>query len=242
MGMELTAGDEAGLFTHFVKAELPAWFTEKTEAEQEAWIDAGGDVTKLDPDFEAKVAAYMRKTRVGDADPRVRSWWGRPASSRCRRRRRSGSPLLMRSLLCCRILRSWRAGSRSRSLRICRRFCGLGRKFGFHDHWCGAEPFERSGESAGSVQIIFTGFRLASKTATDIIFGSGAWDAGAHCPQIPRWMQGTCYTGNDFAPAEEDDVEVSMDEEFDMVIRIRVCCVTDEHIRMLARDDVELAA
>ena len=33
--------------------------------------------------------------------------------------------------------------------------------------------------------------------------------------------------------------EVSMDEEFDMVIRIRVCCVTDEHIRMLARDDVE---
>ena len=57
MGMELTAGDEAGLFTHFVKAELPAWFTEKTEAEQEAWIDAGGDVTKLDPKFQAKVAA-----------------------------------------------------------------------------------------------------------------------------------------------------------------------------------------
>ena len=38
------------------------------------------------------------------------------------------------------------------------------------------------------------------------------------------------------------DVEVSMDEEFDMVIRMRVCCVTDEHIRILAQDEVELAA
>ena len=116
-----------------------------------------------------------------------------------------------------------------------------GRKFGYMIIGAVQNPLKEQ-VALRDLFTYFTGFRLAIKTATDIIFGTGAWDAGAHCPQIPRWMQGTCYTGNDFAPAEEDDVEVSMDEEFDMVIRIRVCCVTDEHIRMLARDDVELAA
>ena len=55
-------------------------------------------------------------------------------------------------------------------------------------------------------------------------------------------MQGTCYTGNDFAPAEESAVEVWMDEEFDRVIRMRVCCVTDDHIRTLKQDDLVKAA
>ena len=123
MGMELTAGDEAGLFTHFIRAELPGWFTKMSEAEQEAWMEAGGDVSKLDPDFEAKVAAYLRKTRV-TMQARGAKLVGKARKFTVSEAMPIVSRSSMRLLLCCRRRRFWRAGSKSRSLRICRRSCG----------------------------------------------------------------------------------------------------------------------
>lgn len=228
MGMELTAGDEAGLFTEFIHAELPEEFQGKTTAEIEAM---GVDIMSLDPDFERQVARYLRKTRL---EMQLR---GSQMLGKARKLQpRPGWPL--RILIIdeiATILREGLGEIRGQMKADLEEILRQGRKFGYMVVGAVQNPLKDQVQ-VRDLFTYFTMFKAANRTAVDLIFGTGAWENGTKAPEIPRHLPGVCYTGNDFEKPDEDISNVSKDEELTPTIRMRVAYCTDDYIRSKKRE------
>jgi DNA segregation ATPase FtsK/SpoIIIE, S-DNA-T family len=229
MGMELTAGAEAGLFKEFIHAELPEELQGKTTAEIEAM---GVDIMALDPKFERDVARFLRKRRL-EMQLRGSAMLGKARKLRPR----PGHPLRINltdeiaTILRDGLESDIRRGMKSDMEENLRQ----GRKFGYMEVGAVQNPLKDQ-VSIRDLFTYFTMFKAASRTVVDLIFGTGAWEMGTKAPEIPRHLPGVCYTGNDFEAPDEAVSNVSKDEEATPTIRMRVAYCTDEHIRSKRRE------
>lgn len=211
MGVELYAGQEAGLYNKFIYGELPKEFKGKELNElPENWMEL------LGPGFQDDVRRCIREFMM-EMKLRGGSLLG------AARKFTPSAKTPWRVLVVDEIATVMALGTDIEAMMM--EILRQGLKFGFMVIGAVQDPLKDQ-VNVRDLFTYFTAFGGLSQVAFDKLFGPHAFEAASE-PQIPRRLPGVAYTGADML---DPDMLEEVGDEFDETIRVRVSWESDAAI------------